>query len=67
MPVLFVKGVKSHIGDPFNGFSPSLVLSDLQKKTELNIDLCDVIGNEATPPPVWVNLFHWPTDPLEIL
>lgn len=56
MPVLFVKGVKSHIGDPFNGFSPSLVLSDLQKKTELNIELCDLIGHEATPPPVWVNL-----------
>lgn len=56
MPVLFVKGVKSHIGDPFNGFSPSLVLSDLQKKTELNIELCDLIGQEATPPPVWVNL-----------
>lgn len=56
MPVLFVKGVKSHIGDPFNGFNPSLVLSDLQRKTELNIDLCDVIGEEATPPPVWVNL-----------
>lgn len=56
MPVLYVKGVKSHIGEPFNGFSPSLVLSDLQKKTELNIDLCDLIGKEATPPPVWVNL-----------
>lgn len=56
MPVLFVKGVKSHIGDPFNGFNPSLVLSDLHRKTELNIDLCDVIGEEATPPPVWVNL-----------
>lgn len=56
MPVLFVKGVKSHIGDPFNGFNPSLVLSDLQRKTELNIDLCDIIGQEATPPPVWVNL-----------
>ncbi|GAB6106590.1 hypothetical protein [Fusibacter bizertensis] len=56
MPVLFVKGVKSHIGDPFNGFSPSLVLSDLQKKTELNIELCDLIEHEATPPPVWVNL-----------
>ena len=56
MPVLFVKGVKSHIGDPFNGFNPSLVLSDLQRKTELNIDLCDVLGEEATPPPVWVNL-----------
>lgn len=56
MPVLYVKGVKSHIGDPFNGFNPSLVLSDLQKKTELNIDLCDVSGDEATPPPIWVNL-----------
>ncbi len=56
MPVLYVKGVKSHIGDPFNGFNPSLVLADLQRKTELNVDLCDVYGSEATPPPVWVNL-----------
>ncbi|ABR49786.1 arginine degradation protein (gene RocB) [Alkaliphilus metalliredigens QYMF] len=56
MPVLYVKGVKSHIGQPFNGMNPSLVLADLQKKTELNVQLCDLHGNEATPPPVWVNL-----------
>ncbi len=56
MPILYVKGVKSHIGDPFNGFNPSLVLADLQRKTELNVDLCDVHHREATPPPVWVNL-----------
>ncbi len=56
MPILYVKGVKSHIGDPFSGFNPSLVLADLQRKTELNVDLCDVHKLEATPPPVWVNL-----------
>ncbi|KUO49083.1 MAG: hypothetical protein APF76_10690 [Desulfitibacter sp. BRH_c19] len=56
MPVLYVKGVKSHIGEPFNGFNPSLVLADLQRKTELNVQLCDVHDHEATPPPVWVNL-----------
>ncbi len=55
MPVLYVKGVKGHVSDPFNGFNPSLVLADLQRKTELNIQLCDSTGNEATPPPVWVN------------
>lgn len=56
MPVLYVKGVKSHIGDPFNGFNPSLVLGDLQRKTELNIELCDQYLSEVTPPPIWVNL-----------
>jgi arginine utilization protein RocB len=56
MPILYVKGVKSRIGDPFSGFNPSLVLADLQRKTELNVDLCDVHKLEATPPPVWVNL-----------
>lgn len=56
MPVLYVKGVKSHIGEPFNGFNPSLILADLQKKTELNTNLCDVYKGRATPPPVWVNL-----------
>ncbi len=56
MPVVYVKGVKSHIGDPFAGVNPSLILSEIQKRTELNPSLCDVQGLDASPPPVWINL-----------
>lgn len=56
MPVVYVRGVKSHISDPFAGINPSLILSEIQKRTELNTALCDVEGFDASPPPVWINL-----------
>ncbi|MBU0935643.1 MAG: M20/M25/M40 family metallo-hydrolase [Spirochaetes bacterium] len=55
MPVVYVKGVRSHISDPYNGINPSLILAYIQQLTELNVELCDHIGDNATPPPVWVN------------
>ncbi len=56
MPIIYVKGVKSHIGDPYNGINPSLILANIQGLTELNVSLCDRVGDDATPPPIWVNL-----------
>lgn len=56
MPIIYVRGVRSHIGDPFNGLNPLLILAKIQALSELNIDLCDQFGNDATPPPIWVNL-----------
>jgi arginine utilization protein RocB len=56
MPIIYVRGVRSHIGDPFNGLNPSLILAKIQALSELNIDLCDQFENDATPPPIWVNL-----------
>ncbi|MBU1107472.1 MAG: M20/M25/M40 family metallo-hydrolase [Candidatus Riflebacteria bacterium] len=56
MPVVFVKGVRSHISDPYNGINPSLILAHIQCLSELNVALCDQVGDDATPPPVWVNL-----------
>jgi arginine utilization protein RocB len=56
MPIMYVKGVRSHVGDPYAGLNPSLVMANLQRLSELNTDLCDRNGNDATPPPVWVNL-----------
>ena len=55
MPIVYVKGVKSHIGDPFNGINPSIILANIQAMTELNVELCDQVASEATPPPVWIN------------
>lgn len=56
MPVLYIRGVKSHISDPFSGVNPSLILSEIQRRTELNPAMCDINGLDASPPPVWINL-----------
>ncbi|SKC89895.1 M20/M25/M40 family metallo-hydrolase [Maledivibacter halophilus] len=56
MPIIYVKGVKSHIADPYGGVNPSLILARIQQKTEINPEMSDVYENDATPPPVWVNL-----------
>lgn len=56
MPIIYVKGVKSHIADPYGGVNPSMILARIQQKTEINPKMSDVYENDATPPPVWVNL-----------
>lgn len=56
MPVIYVRGIKSHVSDPYAGMNPSLILSEIQRRTELNPSMCDVQGFDASPPPIWINL-----------
>ncbi|MEK6264748.1 MAG: RocB protein, partial [Clostridium sp.] len=53
MPVVYVRGKKTHIGDIFQGFNPLLLLSRIASETELNTDFSDVVGDEVSPPPSW--------------
>ncbi|MCB2359895.1 M20/M25/M40 family metallo-hydrolase [Clostridium estertheticum] len=53
MPVVYVRGKKTHIGDIFQGFNPLLLLSQIASETELNSDFSDVVENEVSPPPSW--------------
>lgn len=53
MPVIYVRGKKTHIGDIFQGFNPILLLSQIVGATELNADFSDVVGDEVSPPPSW--------------
>lgn len=53
MPVVYVKGRKSHIGQIFSGFNPLSVLSRIAIKTEVNMDFSDQIGDNISPPPSW--------------
>ncbi|MCJ7689392.1 MAG: M20/M25/M40 family metallo-hydrolase [Clostridiaceae bacterium] len=53
MPVVYVRGKKTHIGDIFQGFNPLLLLSRIASATELNTDFSDVVGDEVSPPPSW--------------
>ena len=53
MPIVYVRGKKTHIGDIFEGFNPLLLLSQIASETELNPDFSDVVENEVSPPPSW--------------
>ena len=53
MPVVYVRGKKTHIGDIFQGFNPLLLLSQIASVTELNTDFSDVVEEEVSPPPSW--------------
>ncbi|MCB2295471.1 M20/M25/M40 family metallo-hydrolase [Clostridium algoriphilum] len=53
MPVVYVRGKKTHIGDIFQGFNPILLLSQIVNATELNSDFSDIVEDEISPPPSW--------------
>lgn len=53
MPVVYVKGVKAHIGSIFSGLNPLLILSKIMNKTETCLDFSDRKGTDASPPPSW--------------
>ena len=56
MPFFYVRGFLSHVGKVFEGLNPLSLLTEIVRKTELNLELSDFIGNEAAPPPTWLYL-----------
>lgn len=54
MPFVYVRGVLAHAGKAFEGLNPLNVMSSIVRKTELNMELSDVVGSEAAPPPTWL-------------
>ena len=56
MPFVYVRGYLSHIGKVFEGFNPLNLMSEIVRRTELNMDFSDMVGNESAPPPTWLYL-----------
>lgn len=56
MPFIYVRGSLAHAGKVFEGFNPLNLMSGIVRKTELNMDLSDTVGNEVSPPPTWLYL-----------
>lgn len=54
MPVVYVRGKLAHVGQVFRGFNPINLLSEIVRKTELNPDFIESVGNTITPPPTWL-------------
>ena len=56
MPFVYVRGYLSHVGKVFEGFNPVNLMSEIVRRTELNMDFSDVVGDECAPPPTWLYL-----------
>jgi len=56
MPTVFVKGVRAHVGNVYQGLNPIAIASEIARDIELNQDLCDNYKGEKTPGPTWLYL-----------
>lgn len=51
MPVIYIKGVSTHVGNVFEGINPITIAQQMISHIELNIDFCDQVEDEMTLPP----------------
>ncbi|MFZ5824791.1 MAG: M20/M25/M40 family metallo-hydrolase [Bacillota bacterium] len=56
LPSLFVAGLETHAGQPFGGFDPNWLVSEVTCRVDYNPDLCETEYGEVTPPPVSLKL-----------
>lgn len=54
MPLVYIKGKLSHASKVYEGFNPTLLLSEIVKRTELNPEFIDTVGESVSPPPTWL-------------
>ncbi|MEC4202145.1 M20/M25/M40 family metallo-hydrolase [Bacillus sp. AAVF1] len=47
----FCKGIETHVGEPFAGVNANLMVSEINRLLELNVDYCEEADGEVTPPP----------------
>ncbi|MEC5422325.1 M20/M25/M40 family metallo-hydrolase [Virgibacillus sp. C22-A2] len=52
LPGFYCYGKESHVGEPFAGINPNLMVSFLSQQLELNESFIEKIDDEVTPPPV---------------
>lgn len=56
MPVIYVRGKSSHIGNVYEGVNPVLIVEHIGCKIEMNPIFCDTFKGEATLPPAMMQL-----------
>jgi len=54
MPVVYVRGKLTHVGHIFQGFNPINLLAEIVRRTEVNPEFLERVGNTVTPPPTWL-------------
>ncbi len=56
MSFVYVRGVLAHVGNVMDGFNPVSIISEIVRRTEVNMDLADSLDEEITVPPTWLYL-----------
>ncbi|MFZ5968038.1 MAG: M20/M25/M40 family metallo-hydrolase [Bacillota bacterium] len=51
LPIFYCAGKETHVGEPFSGLNPNLIVSELHKKLEANPEFCEKWDNFVAPPP----------------
>lgn len=54
MPFVYVRGFLAHVGKVFEGLNPVNIMSEIVRRTELNMDLADLVYPENAPAPTWL-------------
>lgn len=56
MPVAYARGKLAHVGQIYSGLNPINLISEIIRRTELNPNFIEKVGNTINPPPTW--LYH---------
>ena len=54
MSFVYVRGVLAHAGNVLDGFNPVNLMSEIVRRTEINMELADSLDDEVTVPPTWL-------------
>ena len=52
MPMFFCIGKETHVREPFKGFNPNTLVSEINRLLEGNPDFCDTVNGRTSPPPM---------------
>ncbi len=52
LPCFYVAGKEAHVGDPYQGLDPNMIVSELTRLIDMNPDLCDESLGVITAPPI---------------
>lgn len=51
LPGFYCYGKETHVGEPFAGVNANFMVSEVNRAMEFNLDFCETIEGETTPPP----------------
>jgi arginine utilization protein RocB len=51
LPMIYCAGKETHVGEPYSGLNPNLILSEINRRIEANAQFCESWGSFVTPPP----------------
>lgn len=54
MPVVVAKGKQTHVGQIYSGLNPINLMSEIVRRTELNVETIEKAGNTVAPPATWL-------------